>query len=90
MKPKIGKGSASLLNPRPIKQRRFACCGGAPFGLKAEVLNQQRRLITGTDIAKSHYQHNPVVPYPATTQKISYEALSRLAIYLPERLAAPY
>jgi hypothetical protein len=27
MKLMIGKGSAPLLNPRPRKQLRFACCG---------------------------------------------------------------
>jgi len=46
MKPKIGKGSASPPQSAPDKATSLRLLRGAPFGLKAEVLNQQGRLIT--------------------------------------------
>jgi two-component system chemotaxis response regulator CheB len=45
MKPKIGKGSASPPQSAPDKATLLRLLRGAPFGLKAEVLNQQGRLI---------------------------------------------
>jgi len=45
MKPKIGKGSASPPQSAPDKATSLRLLRGAPFGLKAEVLNQQGRLM---------------------------------------------
>jgi hypothetical protein len=48
MKPKIGKGSASPPKSAPDKatSTSFRLLPRPPFNLKAEVLNQQGRLIT--------------------------------------------
>ena len=45
MKPKIGKGSASPPQSAANKATSLRLLRSAPFGLKAEVLNQQGRLI---------------------------------------------
>jgi len=55
MKPKIGKGSASPPQSAPNKATSLRLLRGAPFGLKAEVLNQQGRLIkssSGTSLRR--------------------------------------
>jgi hypothetical protein len=45
MKPKIGKGSVSHPQSSTDKATSLRLLRGAPFGLKAEVLNQQGKLI---------------------------------------------
>jgi hypothetical protein len=62
MKPKIGKELHSLPNPRPIKQRRFACCGVLSFRPESRGLKPARNIDKKPQIQFYGY----FLPHPRT------------------------
>jgi hypothetical protein len=88
MKPKIGKGSASPPQSAHDKATSLRLLRGRFFRPKGRGLKPARKIDNRNRYCKITLPAQPCSTYPATIQKIRHEALSRLAPYLPDRLAA--